>query len=102
MSLGVMELSKPGADSLWRDIEVVSQQLQHAEHLEALFNTVDNLSVEQKTELVQKILKSPSLSAVIGNNQLRGDIVIQINTMDNDALAQILQVVAERIASSAR
>lgn len=95
-----MESSQQGDGSLWRDVEVVSQQQQHPEHLEALFNAVDNLSVEQKAELVQKLLKSPSMSVVIGNNQLRGDIVIQINTMDNDALAQILNVVAERIAKS--
>jgi hypothetical protein len=92
-----MESSQQGGGSLWRDVEVVSQ---HPEHLEALFNSVDSLSVEQKAELVQKLLKSPSMSVVIGNNQLRGDIVIQINTMDNDALAQILNVVAERIAKS--
>lgn len=94
-----MESSQQGGGSLWRDVEVVSQQ-QHPEHLEALFNSVDSLPVEQKAELVQKLLKSPSMSVVIGNNQLRGDIVIQINTMDNDALAQILNVVAERIAKS--
>jgi hypothetical protein len=61
---------------------------------------VDNFSVEQKTELVQKLLKSPSMSVVFGNNQLSGEIVVQINTMDNDALARILDVVAARIAKS--
>lgn len=67
-------------------------------NLEHLYLQADRLSVDEKAELVKRLLNSPGLSVTFGNNQLSGSIVVQVNAMDKAAIADILEAIASRIA----
>lgn len=81
---------------LWSLITVVADKEQK---LDGLFTLVDQLPTDQKAELVQRLLKSSDLNVTFGNNQLSGTIIVQINTMDQTALGDILQAIANRITT---
>lgn len=84
-----------GAD-LWSLITVVTNN----EHqVNDLFAAVEGLPTEQKAQLVQRLLKTSDLNVTFGNNQLSGTIIVQINTMDQTALADILSAIANRITT---
>ncbi|NJK28780.1 MAG: hypothetical protein HC851_24810 [Acaryochloris sp. RU_4_1] len=63
-----------------------------------LVDLAENLPIDDKAELVQRLLgQTPGLSVVFGNNQLSGQIIVQINTTDREALGDILDAIATRI-----
>ncbi len=84
-----------GAD-LWSLITVVTN---NERKVDDLYSVVEDLPVEQKAELIKRLIKSSDLNVTFGNNQLSGTIIVQINTMDQGALAEILQAIASRIAT---
>jgi ABC-type uncharacterized transport system permease subunit len=84
---------------LWGVIVSASANQTHLNGLKGLLEATDQLSVEEKAELVKHLVKSGSLSVVLGNQHLSAQVVIQINTMDREGLADILQAVADRISS---
>lgn len=66
--------------------------------LDDLMGQVADLPVDQRAELVQRLLGEQSgLSVVFGNNQLSGQILVQINTSDRESLGDILDAIANRI-----
>ena len=67
----------------------------NGQRFDDLLNIVDSLSVEEKTILVKRLL--PGMSVTFGNNQLSGSIVVQINAMDREVLADLLEAIANRI-----
>jgi hypothetical protein len=85
-----------GSVDLWSLITVVANNNQRVEDL---FSIVEELPPDKKAELVQRLLKSNDLNVTFGNNQLSGTIIVQINTMDQAALSDILQAIASRITS---
>lgn len=58
---------------------------------------VEKLSVEEKAQLVKKLLGTEGLSVVLGNNHLSGSIAVQINMMGNKDLSDILTAIATKI-----
>lgn len=58
---------------------------------------IEKLPVEEKAQLVKKLLGTEGLSVVLGNNQLSGSIIVQINTMGNEDLSDILRAIATKI-----
>jgi hypothetical protein len=85
-----------GNVDLWSLITVVADNNQKVDDL---LSVAEHLPAEQKAELVQRLLKSSDLNVTFGNNQLSGTIIVQINTMDQAALGDILQAIASRITS---
>lgn len=85
-----------GAVDLWSLITVVAEQ---GRKLDDVFSVVEQLPTDQKAELVKRLLKSSDLNVTFGNNQLSGTIIVQINTMDQTALADILNAIANRITT---
>jgi hypothetical protein len=85
-----------GNVDLWSLITVVAN---NSQKVDDLLSVAENLPTEQKAELVQRLLKSSDLNVTFGNNQLSGTIIVQINTMDQAALGDILQAIASRIVS---
>ena len=70
--------------------------------LDDLVDLAENLPVDQKAELVQRLLgQQPGLSVVFGNNQLSGSITVQINTTDRESLGDILDAIGDRIRTEA-
>lgn len=67
-------------------------------NLEHLYLQADRLSVDEKAELIKRLLNSSGLNVTFGNNQLSGSIVVQVNAMDKAAIADILEAIASRIA----
>jgi hypothetical protein len=66
--------------------------------LDELIDVAQSLPVDQKATLVQRLLGQKSaMSVVFGNNQLSGQIIVQINMTDRDALGDILDAIAARI-----
>lgn len=66
--------------------------------LNDLIEQVAKLPVDQRAELAQRLLGEQSgLSVVFGNNQLSGQILVQINTSDRESLGDILDAIANRI-----
>jgi hypothetical protein len=66
--------------------------------LDELIDVAQSLPVDQKAALVQRLLgQNSALSVVFGNNQLSGQIIVQINTTDKAALGDILDAIASRI-----
>jgi hypothetical protein len=66
--------------------------------LESLIELAQNLPIDERAELVQKLLgQNSALSVVFGNNQLSGQIIVQINTTDRESLGDILDAIANRI-----
>lgn len=64
---------------------------------------VEGLSIEEKAELVQRLLGDQSgLSVVLGNAPLHGWVIMQINRMSRDELSDMLKVIADRIASEGK
>lgn len=85
-----------GEFDLWSLITVVATNNQQVEDL---LSVVEDLPTNQKAELVKRLLKSADLNVTFGNNQLSGTIIVQINAMDQAALGDILQAIANRISS---
>lgn len=81
---------------LWSLITVVTN---NERKIDDLYSVVEDLPVEQKAELIKRLIKASDLNVTFGNNQLSGTIIVQINTMDQGALADILQAIASRITS---
>lgn len=84
-----------GAD-LWSLITVISN---NERKIDDLYTVVEQLPADQKAELVKRLLKSSDLNVTFGNNQLSGTIIVQINSMDQAALGEILQAIATRIST---
>jgi hypothetical protein len=80
-------------------IEVLEEQfMQKSPSIEELLDLADGLPVEQRATLIQKLLgQNPGLSVVFGNNQLSGQIVVQINTADREAIGDVLDAISDRI-----
>ena len=57
----------------------------------------EELFVEEKGRLINKLLAGSGLSVVLGNNHQAGAVIDQINMMDKDDLSEILHVIANRI-----
>ena len=67
-------------------------------NLENLIDLADQLPVDDKAKLVERLLGQQSgLSVVFGNNQLSGQILVQINTSDRETLGDIVDAIATRI-----
>lgn len=69
---------------------------------EEILGLTENLSVEEKAELIEKLLSGSGLSVVLGNNQMSAQMVVQINMMSKDELGDILRAVATKIATEGR
>jgi hypothetical protein len=70
--------------------------------IDDLFQVADQLPMPEKIALAKRLLgNDASVSIVVGNQQLTGNIVIQINSMDKDALSELLTAIANRIAEDA-
>ena len=66
--------------------------------LDSLMELAEDLPVDQKAKLVQRLMgQSQALSVVLGNNQIGGQIIVQLNTTDREALGNILDAIANRI-----
>jgi hypothetical protein len=62
---------------------------------------VQDLSADQKLELVQKLLPSPMQIVMGGTNQMEGSIVIQINMANRDCLADVLEAMSDSLRKAA-
>jgi hypothetical protein len=78
------------------------QQTEGNGKLKALYEAAAELSAAEKAELAKKLLSSPGLSIVFGNSQLSGNIIVQINSADRDVLANVLEAIAQRIATEGK
>ena len=72
--------------------------------VEALFQQFEQLSPDQKVELVSRILRSDANLVVMwgggSNNHVTDSTIFQINLMNNDQVADVLDAVASRIRTS--
>ena len=68
---------------------------QKESRIEDILPLAEKLSVEEKAQLVKKLLGTEGLSVVLGNNQISGSIIVQINTMRNEDLSDILTLYIE-------
>lgn len=74
------------------------QFLQKPLPIEDMIEMAQGLPVDQKAALVQRLLGQQSdLSVVFGNNQPSGQIIVQIDTTDREALSEILDAIVNRI-----
>lgn len=80
-------------------LEVFEERLmERVPTLDELLKAAQSLPVDQKAALVQRLLgQNSALSVVFGNNQLSGQIIVQINTTDREALSDILDAIADKI-----
>lgn len=62
-----------------------------------LLEQAEELFIEEKGRLINKLLAGSGLSVVLGNNHQVGSVIDQINMMDKDDLSEILHAVANRI-----
>lgn len=74
---------------------------QKESRIEDVLPLVEKLPVEEKAQLVKKLLGTEGLSVVLGNNQLTGSIIVQINTMGKEDLSEILKAIALKIEKQA-
>lgn len=65
--------------------------------LEQILEEAQALSVEQRIELVHKLLGNSGLSITLGNNSLRADSITQINIMSREDASELLRASATRI-----
>lgn len=73
--------------------------------LDQILQEIQELSVEEKTALVQQLLggaaKTPGVSITFGNNGsnhiLRADLVVQINSEDKETIKTVAEALARRI-----
>jgi hypothetical protein len=83
---------------LWSAITVVNG----SPTLDDLKRVVDQLPVNDRAALTKHLLgENSGVTVVVGNHQLSGNIVIQINSMDKDALSSVLAAIAVRISEEA-
>lgn len=68
---------------------------------EQVFPLVDQMTFEDKVALVERLLSRRSgLSVTLGRDQETPPLTVQITTLDNFGLSEILQAIARRIDSS--
>jgi hypothetical protein len=66
-------------------------------NFEELLDSIEKLPTLQKAQVIEHLLgKNSSLSVVLGNNQLYGDIIMHINMMPKEQLGDILKAIAAR------
>lgn len=66
--------------------------------VEELWQEAKNLSLDEKSELLQKLLdKESGLVVMSANSHLVDYIVAQINLLSNEGLAYVLMAIAPRI-----
>jgi len=68
--------------------------------LDEVLPVVESLPVEEKSELVQRLIgKHSGLNVVLGSNDLCDSIIGLISMMSRDELSEILKAIAQRITS---
>lgn len=71
--------------------------------LDQILQEIQELSVEERTALVQQLLggTKPGVSITFGNNGsnhiLRADLVVQINSEDKETIKTVAEALARRI-----
>jgi hypothetical protein len=71
---------------------------------ERLIQEIEGLPIEHRIALAERLmnLSRTGLSLGFGNGQLCGGLIVQINTMDRDLIANVLDSVSERIKQEAK
>jgi hypothetical protein len=73
-----------------------------AEDTRQLFERIKQLPVDQQIDLVQALLDAAGLQVVLGgSNKMSGNIIIQVNMSDRQTLAEVLDVMSERLKREA-
>lgn len=60
--------------------------------LDEIFRIIENLNVDERASVTHKLLGTPSLGVVIGNNNIssfKTSFFFQLNSLDKDSLNQI-------------
>ncbi|MCA1992931.1 MAG: hypothetical protein LDL41_12980 [Coleofasciculus sp. S288] len=72
----------------------------HSSNLEALLQEAQKLSVDEKAELVERLLgKESGLIVVSQSTHLADFIIAQMNLLSNEGLAYVLRAIADELAS---
>jgi len=66
------------------------------DRLDKLLYEVDDLDPESKALLVKRLLGNSGIHVTFGGNSLSAPVIIQINAMDKDVIADILESVATK------
>lgn len=83
---------------LWSAIVSAKQQ---SERLENVISEIEQLSIRDKAELVNKLLETPGLSAIVDSQQVPRYVIVQSDTTERETLAHMLEVIADRIIRKA-
>ena len=67
-----------------------------SETVEKILEEAQALSVDQRIELVHKLLGNSGLSITLGNNSLWADSITQINIMSREDASELLRASATR------
>jgi hypothetical protein len=67
--------------------------------LEEIIAEIKELNPEERIHLISEVVsKESGISIVLGNNQLKGEVVYQINVFSGDRATQLLRDIADRLS----
>lgn len=79
---------------LWSAIVSAKQQ---SERLNNVFSEIEQLSIRDKAELVNKLLETPGLSIIVDHQRFPRYVIVQSDTTERETLANMLEIIAQRI-----
>ena len=69
-------------------------------NLEEIFKDIQNLSIDERVELLEKVLGNSGLIVTLGNNSLKAESITQINIMGKEDASELLRIIARRISET--
>lgn len=67
------------------------------QNLEEIIKHVDSLSAEEKTKLVQKLLKDSTLQINVGYSEFEAKTVFQFNLNSEEQIGKILDTIVDKL-----
>ncbi len=69
-----------------------------SDKVKKLVSEIDELTIEEKTKLVEEVLKTSDLQVVMGGgNFISAEVVLQIQSGSTEQLTEIFQALAKRV-----
>lgn len=65
--------------------------------VEEILEDIQKLSVDERIELLEKVLGNSGLVVTLGNNSLKAENITQINIMSREDASELLRIIARRI-----
>lgn len=69
-------------------------------NVEKILKDIQDLSVNERAELLEKVLGNSGLMVTLGNNSLRAENITQINIMSKEEASELLRIIARRVGET--